>query len=895
MVIKINYTSSDVYVSTSVSPVYVFVNYGPVTSSGAVWGGITGTLSNQTDLQTALDGKFDDPTGDTTQYIAGDGSLVAFPIAGQAGTLVREVRNITGATLTKGTVVYINGASGNKPTVTKAIATGDSTSAQTFGIVQADITNNSNGYVVAVGDIDGLNTSAFADGAQLYLSATTAGAYTDVKQYAPNHLVYIGVITRSHPTQGRIEVRIQNGYELDEIHNVAAQTPSNNDALIYESSTSLWKNKTIATALGYTPVPTTRTLTINGTAYDLSADRSWTIAGLSDGDKGDITVSSSGATWTIDNGVIGVAKLSATGTPSSTTYLRGDNTWATVSGGGTTIYSGDGTLAGNRVVTLGTNSLTFTGTSTALTVADFVKTNDASTYLRVANTNGGGQSEVGLYLQSNSGVCAIANFPTTAGNASSTYFTNTSANGMRFWNYTNSSNAHISFASTTSNTERMRLTTSGRLLLGTTTESTFIFDAVGSDARINGVRIGKGGGSVSSNTAVGSSSLNSNTTGFDNCAFGSSAAGSLTTGLFCSAFGSGALYSFITGTHNSAFGYVSLYSSVGSRNSAFGSASLFSLSSGNDNTALGNNAGRYIAGGATANTTTGTSIFIGSDTKALADNQTNQIVIGYNETGLGSNTTIIGNSSTITTALRGRLLLGTTTDSGSYQLDVNGTARVSGASSGSTGYSLVVTDTNSTIGATLSLTYIGTTSIFFQSRTAGARFYSSNSKEFLAFGYTSGNVVVGGNETSYGTDKLNIVNINSTTTDGVGITLDDLGNTTAVGAGINYRAGAKICGSIRWTINSGYNNTGLRFFVNNNAGTLTEAFRVTETQNVLVGSTTNIPSAILAADSTTKGFRPPAMTTTQKNAISSPAAGLQVYDTTLNQMSYYNGTTWVNF
>jgi hypothetical protein len=61
------------------------------------------------------------------------------------------------------------------------------------------------------------------------------------------------------------------------------------------------------------------------------------------------------------------------------------------------------------------------------------------------------------------------------------------------------------------------------------------------------------------------------------------------------------------------------------------------------------------------------------------------------------------------------------------------------------------------------------------------------------------------------------------------------------------------------------------------------------------GATTISASAILEAVSTTKGFLPPRMTTTQKNAISSPAAGLQVYDSTLNQMSYYNGTTWVNF
>jgi hypothetical protein len=236
--------------------------YIEIKDSSAVWGAITGTLSSQTDLQTALNAKFDDPTGDTTQYIAGDGSLITFPIAGQAGTLVREVRNTTGATLTKGTIVYISGATGNKPTVSKALATGDSTSAQTFGLCQADIANNANGYVVCTGDIVGLDTSAISEGVQLYLSSTTAGTYTTTKQFAPAHLVYIGVVTRSHPTQGQIEVKIQNGYELEELHNVSAQTPSNNDGLFYESSTSLWKNKSIATVLGYTPQAQ-----LNGTGF----------------------------------------------------------------------------------------------------------------------------------------------------------------------------------------------------------------------------------------------------------------------------------------------------------------------------------------------------------------------------------------------------------------------------------------------------------------------------------------------------------------------------------------------------------------------------------------------------------------------------------------------------
>jgi hypothetical protein len=193
--------------------------------------------------------------GNSTQYINGAGNLVTFPgVINEAQNLITEVYNKTGATLTKGTVVYINGGQGNLPTITKALATGDSTSAQTYGIVRNDITNNNNGYVVVAGRISDLDTQAFTEGTQLYLSSTTTGAYTSTKQYAPNHLVYVGIVVRAHPTQGVVEVKIQNGYELDELHNVAAQTPTNNDGIFWEASTSLWKNKSISTILGGTPV-----------------------------------------------------------------------------------------------------------------------------------------------------------------------------------------------------------------------------------------------------------------------------------------------------------------------------------------------------------------------------------------------------------------------------------------------------------------------------------------------------------------------------------------------------------------------------------------------------------------------------------------------------------------
>lgn len=197
-------------------------------------------------------------------------------------------RNSTGSTLYKGSIVYISGSTGNRPNFTLSRANAEATSAGTFGMILADIPNNTDGYVMSAGYVDNLDTRTTAphpitsvtlsDGDKLYLDPNTAGYVTNVKPSAPNHLVYIGVVTRTSPTNGTIVLRIQNGYELDELHDVAIASVANNDVLVYESSTTLWKNKTLATILGYTPVPTTRTLTINGTTYDLSADRSWTIS-----------------------------------------------------------------------------------------------------------------------------------------------------------------------------------------------------------------------------------------------------------------------------------------------------------------------------------------------------------------------------------------------------------------------------------------------------------------------------------------------------------------------------------------------------------------------------------------------------------------------------------------
>ena len=323
-------------------------------------------------------------SGSSTQYVAGDGSLVTFPtIVTQAQNLVTEVYNETGATLTKGTVVYINGGHGNLPTVTKALATGDATSAQTYGVVKTDITNMNNGFVTVIGNVDNLDTQVYAPGTQLYLSPITAGTWTSTKPYAPQHLVYVGIVVRSHPTQGTVEVKIQNGFEMDELHNVSAQNPLNNDGIFYNTTTSLWEKKSISTALGYTPVPTSRTLTINGVTYDLSSDRAWSItAGVSSVSATSPLFSSGGST---PNLTIQAASVIQDGYLSSTDW----NTFnSKISGSGTTNFlpkfTGIGTI-GNSVAYDGGSSI---GINTTSPYASTVFKLDVNGGAIIKNTSG---------------------------------------------------------------------------------------------------------------------------------------------------------------------------------------------------------------------------------------------------------------------------------------------------------------------------------------------------------------------------------------------------------------------------------------------------------------------------------------------------------------------------
>jgi hypothetical protein len=163
-----------------------------------------------------------------------------------------------------------------------------------------------------------------------------------------------------------------------------------------------------------------------------------------------------------------------------------------------------------------------------------------------------------------------------------------------------------------------------------------VLNAAG-DAIFNGVNVGRGGGNILSNTRVGTLSLVSITTGTNNLAYGLES-----------------LRFNLVGNNNCAFGVQALRNNLNTNNSAFGNLSFYRVNNGSENVAFGSNSGSLTSLDADL-TAVSNSVFIGFNTKANANTQTNQIVIGHNAIGAGSNTVTLGNTLIIKTILRGTL------------------------------------------------------------------------------------------------------------------------------------------------------------------------------------------------------------------------------------------------
>lgn len=188
--------------------------------------------------------------------------------------VARVVNKVTpNTTLTKANypAVRVSGAQGQRLAVAYAQANNDNNSADTIGLVIETIATNQEGFIMTVGQLEGVNTTGslqgetWVDGDVLYLSPTTPGALTNIKPTGlTGHIVVMGYVEYAHAIHGKIYVKIMNGWELDELHNVYINsgTLANNNLLQYDSADQLWKNKSLSSA-GIQP---TITLTTTGTS-----------------------------------------------------------------------------------------------------------------------------------------------------------------------------------------------------------------------------------------------------------------------------------------------------------------------------------------------------------------------------------------------------------------------------------------------------------------------------------------------------------------------------------------------------------------------------------------------------------------------------------------------------
>lgn len=215
----------DFYIDTATENIY-----GPKTAG--VWGSPTSLigsvgsidLNDLTDVTVTSPEEFQSLVYNGTTWVNKHASTVTY------------ARNAEATTLTTGTVVYLYGATGDHATVKRADNTSDTTSSKTVGIVAADITASNNGPIITRGYVDGIDLSVgYSPGDVLWLGV--GGNFTTTKPTAPNHLVFVGVAVRC-TNNGIVYVATQNGYELDELHDVSLPSPNAGEYLQYNGS--LW-------------------------------------------------------------------------------------------------------------------------------------------------------------------------------------------------------------------------------------------------------------------------------------------------------------------------------------------------------------------------------------------------------------------------------------------------------------------------------------------------------------------------------------------------------------------------------------------------------------------------------------------------------------------------------
>jgi hypothetical protein len=647
---------------------------------------------------------------------------------------VLRVVNKTGADLLESQyravrirLVSEGGAQGQRLAVVLAQGDNDPDSTTTIGIVTETITNNQEGFITTSGEVRGINTTGslqgetWADGDILYLSPSVAGGITKVKPTAPDHSLQLGYVVYAHVNNGKIFVKVDNGYEIGELHDVYVPTPSNNDGIFWNTANLRYQNNSISGILGYTP-QAALTLTTTGT---------------------------SGAA-TLVGATLNIPQYS-----------------------GTNIYNADGTLTGNRVVTMGSNTLSF----------------------------------------------------------------------------------------------EKDITVNGLL--------------IGRKAIPSNIVIGNGLGSATgpNNIAIGSNALNSLIGSQGNIAIGQNAL-KLALSSYNTAIGDNAGAAVISGQGQNTF---------------IGGYSGFNVSAGRNNICIGQDSGTGITTGS-YNTIIGSAI-------GLTTTLSNNIILADG-----------GGNIRIRAFNTGNVTIDSNTDAG-YKLDVNGTARVSGALTFTGTYTPPV-QISGIIGVGLYLNRQLTGSQIEATSFRDEIIANANGSTLVgvritptftlgaftgcvttALQVSGGNTSLAGLTATTGNFSGSLLSGSATVNASLTGSLPEIVFNTSTGGslfGAENSAANRMPDTIKNDIYLRFASSSVAFVLGAFAS---PKFKIMGTTGNLLlqdgGTFTDVASSRLTINSTTQGFLPPRMTTTERNAIATPATGLQVYNTTTNENNTYNGTAWV--